>query len=163
MNLEMLNLLDKFYSLVWPMLAHLRFFDVLVNFFCTCGQSAYSAFQFRLVLTVFLSLHMDIPSIDPVTAEGLKEIVNQLFIGLVMALIMQLATCQYRRGRPSCVRLHGFVHGQYDGPQYGQCARDFPVLHHPRDFGFFVYWRAFDCVWFIAGIVHLVSHWQGLV
>jgi flagellar biosynthetic protein FliR len=45
-----------------------------------------------LVLTIFLAMQMDIPKIDPVTADGLKEIFNQLFIGFAMAMIMQLAT-----------------------------------------------------------------------
>jgi flagellar biosynthetic protein FliR len=45
-----------------------------------------------MVLTIFLSMQLDIPKIDPVTAEGVKEIFNQLFIGLTMAMVMQLAT-----------------------------------------------------------------------
>jgi flagellar biosynthetic protein FliR len=45
-----------------------------------------------VVLTIFLSMQLEIPRIDPVTAEGLKEIFNQLFIGFAMALIMQLTT-----------------------------------------------------------------------
>ena len=45
-----------------------------------------------MVLTIFLSMQLEVPRIDPVTAEGLKEIFNQLFIGFALAMIMQLAT-----------------------------------------------------------------------
>ena len=45
-----------------------------------------------MVLTIFLSMQLEVPRIDPVTADGLKEIFNQLFIGFAMAMIMQLAT-----------------------------------------------------------------------
>jgi flagellar biosynthetic protein FliR len=45
-----------------------------------------------MVLTIFLSMQLQTPRIDPVTAEGLKEIFNQLFIGFAMGMIMQLAT-----------------------------------------------------------------------
>jgi flagellar biosynthetic protein FliR len=91
MNLEMLNLLDKFYSLVWPML-RISAFLTFSSIFSIRAVSLRIRVSISIVLTVFLSLHMDIPRIDPVTADGLKEIVNQLFVGLVMAMIMQLAS-----------------------------------------------------------------------
>jgi flagellar biosynthetic protein FliR len=89
MNIEMLNLLDKFYGLVWPML-RISAFLAFASIFSIRAVSL--RIRLSIVLAVFLSLHIDIPRIDPATAEGLKEIVNQLFVGLVMALIMQLAS-----------------------------------------------------------------------
>ena len=91
MNIEMLNLLDRFYAMIWPML-RISAFLAFSSIFSIRAVSLRIRLSISIVLTVFLSLHMDIPRIDPVTAEGLKEIVNQLFIGLVMALIMQLSS-----------------------------------------------------------------------
>jgi len=91
MNIEMLNLLDRFYAMIWPML-RISAFLAFSSIFSIRAVSLRIRLSISIVLTIFLSLHMDIPRIDPVTAEGLKEIVNQLFIGLVMALIMQISS-----------------------------------------------------------------------
>jgi flagellar biosynthetic protein FliR len=69
MNLLMLDLVDRFYALIWPLLR----------------ISAFMGFA-----SIFSQI--DIPKIDPVTVLGLKEIFNQLFIGFSMAMVMQLAT-----------------------------------------------------------------------
>lgn len=91
MNIEMLNLLDRFYAMIWPML-RISAFLAFSSIFSIRAVSLRIRLSISIVLTIFLSLHMDIPRIDPVTAEGLKEIVNQLFVGLVMALVMQISS-----------------------------------------------------------------------
>ncbi|MEN9688846.1 MAG: Flagellar biosynthetic protein FliR [Pseudomonadota bacterium] len=91
MNIEMLNLLDRFYALIWPML-RISAFLAFSSIFSIRAVSLRIRISIGLALTVFLAMHMDIPKIDPVTAEGLKEIFNQLFIGFAMAMLMQLAT-----------------------------------------------------------------------
>ena len=83
MNIEMLNLLDRFYAMIWPML-RISAFLAFSSIFSIRAVSLRIRFSISIVLTFFLSLHLDIPRIDPATAEGLKEIVNQLFVGLVM-------------------------------------------------------------------------------
>jgi flagellar biosynthetic protein FliR len=91
MNIEMLNLLDKFYALIWPML-RISAFLAFSSIFSIRAVNIRIRISIGLVLTIFLSMQLEVPKIDPATAEGLKEIVNQLFIGFAMALIMQLAT-----------------------------------------------------------------------
>ena len=91
MNIEMLNLLDRFYAMIWPML-RISAFLAFSSIFSIRAVSPRIRLSISIVLTIFLSLHMDIPRIDPVTAEGIKEIVNQLFVGLVMALVMQISS-----------------------------------------------------------------------
>ncbi len=91
MNIEMLNLLDRFYALIWPML-RISAFLAFSSIFSIRAVSLRIRVSIGLVLTIFLAMQMDIPKIDPVTADGLKEIFNQLFIGFAMAMIMQLAT-----------------------------------------------------------------------
>ena len=91
MNIEMLNLLDKFYALIWPML-RISAFLAFSSIFSIRAVNIRIRISIGLVLTIFLSMQLEVPKIDPATAEGLKEIFNQLFIGFAMALIMQLTT-----------------------------------------------------------------------
>ena len=91
MNIEMLNLLDRFYALLWPML-RISAFLAFSSIFSIRAVNLRIRIAIGLVLTIFLSMQLDVPRIDPVTADGLKEIFNQLFIGFAMAMIMQLAT-----------------------------------------------------------------------
>jgi flagellar biosynthetic protein FliR len=91
MNIEMLNLLDKFYGLIWPML-RISAFLAFSSIFSIRAVNVRIRISIGLVLTIFLAMQLEIPKIDPVTAEGVKEIFNQLFIGFAMAMIMQLAT-----------------------------------------------------------------------
>ena len=87
----MLNLLDKFYGLIWPML-RISAFLAFSSIFSIRAVNVRIRVSIGLVLTIFLAMQLEIPKIDPVTAEGMKEIFNQLFIGFAMAMIMQLAT-----------------------------------------------------------------------
>ena len=91
MNIEMLNLLDRFYALLWPML-RISAFLAFSSIFSIRAVNLRIRISIAVVLTIFLSMQLEIPRIDPVTAEGIKEIFNQLFIGFAMALIMQLTT-----------------------------------------------------------------------
>jgi flagellar biosynthetic protein FliR len=91
MNIEMLNLLDRFYALIWPML-RISAFLAFSSIFSIRAVNLRIRIAIGLVLTIFLSMQLEVPKIDPATAEGLKEIFNQLFIGFAMALLMQLAT-----------------------------------------------------------------------
>lgn len=43
-------------------------------------------------LAFFVSQQIDIPRIDPLTAEGLQEIFRQILIGLTMGLVFQVAS-----------------------------------------------------------------------
>jgi flagellar biosynthetic protein FliR len=91
MNIEMLNLLDRFYALLWPML-RISAFLAFSSIFSIRAVNLRIRVAIGMVLTIFLSMQLEVPRIDPVTAEGLKEIFNQLFIGFALAMIMQLAT-----------------------------------------------------------------------
>ena len=91
MNIEMLNLLERFYALLWPML-RISAFLAFSSIFSIRAVNLRIRVAIGMVLTIFLSMQLEVPRIDPVTAEGLKEIFNQLFIGFALAMIMQLAT-----------------------------------------------------------------------
>ncbi|MFN6102425.1 MAG: flagellar biosynthetic protein FliR, partial [Burkholderiales bacterium] len=91
MNIEMLNLLDRFYALLWPML-RISAFLAFSSIFSIRAVSLRIRISIAMVLTIFLSMQMDIPKIDPVTADGLMEIFRQILIGFTLGLIFQVAS-----------------------------------------------------------------------
>ncbi len=91
MNLEMLNLLDKFYALIWPML-RISAFLAFASIFSIRAVNLRIRMVLSLAFSFFISMQIDIPVIDPLTGPGLAEIFNQVFIGFAMGMIMQIAT-----------------------------------------------------------------------
>jgi len=91
MNLLMLDLVDRFYALIWPLL-RISAFMGFASIFSVRAVNLRLRILISFGLTVFIALQIDIPKIDPVTVLGLKEVFNQLFIGFSMAMVMQLAT-----------------------------------------------------------------------
>lgn len=91
MNLLMLDLVDRFYALIWPLL-RISAFMGFASIFSIRAVNLRLRILISFGLTVFISMQIDIPKLDPVTVLGLKEIFNQIFIGFSMAMVMQLAT-----------------------------------------------------------------------
>jgi flagellar biosynthetic protein FliR len=91
MNLLMLDLVDRFYALIWPLL-RISAFMGFASIFSIRAVNLRLRILISFGLTVFVAMQIDIPKIDPVTVVGVKEIFNQLFIGFSMAMVMQLAT-----------------------------------------------------------------------
>ena len=91
MNLLMLDLVDRFYALIWPLL-RISAFMGFASIFSVRAVNLRLRILISFGLTVFIAMQIDIPKLDPVTVLGLKEIFNQIFIGFSMAMVMQLAT-----------------------------------------------------------------------
>ena len=91
MNILMLDILDKFYSLLWPML-RISAFLAFTSVFPVNSLSLPIRIVMAMTFTLFLSMQIEIPKMDPTTAAGLFEVFNQLFIGFMMGLIMQITT-----------------------------------------------------------------------
>lgn len=91
MNLLMLDLVDRFYALIWPLL-RISAFMGFASIFSIRAVNLRLRILISFGLTVFISMQIDIPKLDPATVLGLKEIFNQIFIGFSMAMVMQLAT-----------------------------------------------------------------------
>ena len=91
MNFAATELLERFYTLLWPML---RISALLI----AAPVFSLSAVPLRIRILLALTLTWlifplhDWPTIDPLSAAGLLEIFNQLAIGLVMGLILQVVT-----------------------------------------------------------------------
>ena len=91
MNLLMLDLVDRFYALIWPLL-RISAFMSFASIFSVRAVNLRLRILISFGLTIFISMQIDIPRLDPATVLGLKEIFNQIFIGFSMAMVMQLAT-----------------------------------------------------------------------
>jgi flagellar biosynthesis protein FliR len=89
LNLLATQLAEAFQGVVWPML---RISAVLL----TAPPFSTAAFNLRIrillavALTVFVLPLYEWPRIDPVSAAGLVEVFNQILIGAVMGLVLQV-------------------------------------------------------------------------
>ncbi len=89
MELMAADVVARFYTILWPML---RISALMV----TAPVFALRAFNLRLRVLLAIVLAWLVypmhtwPVIDPVSAEGLKEIINQLAIGALTGLILQV-------------------------------------------------------------------------
>ena len=91
MTLLAADIVERFYMFLWPMLrisAMLMAAPVL----SLDSLTVRLRIVIGLVLTAFIYPLMTWPVIDPISAEGILEIVNQLFIGALMGLMLQVAT-----------------------------------------------------------------------
>ena len=91
MDIAVTELMERFYGLLWPML-RISALLVAAPIFSLRAVNL----RIRIVLAMALTwlvypLH-DWPVIDPLSASGLLEICNQLMIGLLMGLMLQVVT-----------------------------------------------------------------------
>ena len=91
MEFSATDLLAHFYALLWPML---RISALLV----AAPIFSLRAVNLRIRIVLALSITWLVyplhvwPEIDPLSAQGLLEIGNQLMIGLLMGLMLQVVT-----------------------------------------------------------------------
>jgi len=89
MDLLAADIVNRFYAFMWPMLR-------ISALMLTAPLFSISAVPLRirvlagLALTWFIYPLVDWPVIDPISASGVVEIVNQIFIGCVMGLTLQV-------------------------------------------------------------------------
>lgn len=89
MNLLTADIVERFYGFLWPMMRISAFLAVAPVF-------SLNAFNLRLRILLALVVTWLIfplhtwPKLDPVSASGLVEIANQLTIGVLMGLVMQI-------------------------------------------------------------------------
>jgi len=89
MNVLGAEIVERFYTFLWPMLR-------ISALMATAPLFSISAFNLRLRILLALALAWMVyplhnwPRLDPVSAQGLLEIFNQLMIGASMGLILQI-------------------------------------------------------------------------
>lgn len=89
MDLLAAEIVERFYSFLWPML---RISALLLTapLFSVAAVPRRIRVLLGLALTWFIYPLHDWPVVDPVSAAGVVEIVNQIFIGCVMGLVLQV-------------------------------------------------------------------------
>ena len=91
MNVSAIEIVERFYAFLWPML---RISALLLAAPVFSLQSV--TVRIRILLALALSVMVypmfDWPVIDPLSAPGLLEIFNQLSIGVFMGLMLQIVT-----------------------------------------------------------------------
>ena len=89
MDLLAADIVNRFYTFMWPML---RISALLLTapLFSIAAVPRRVRVLAGLALTWFIYPLVDWPVIDPISAPGLVEIVNQIFIGCLMGLTLQV-------------------------------------------------------------------------
>jgi flagellar biosynthetic protein FliR len=91
MNASLIEILDKFLVVIWPML-RLSAFLAFTSIFSIRAVNMRIRVLLGFAMAFLVSQQLDIPRIDPLSAEGLMEIFRQILIGLTMGLVSQVAT-----------------------------------------------------------------------
>ena len=91
MNASLIDILDKFLVVIWPML-RLSAFLAFTSIFSIRAVNMRIRISLAFAMAFFVSQQIEIPKIDPVTADGLMEISRQILIGLTMGLVFQVAS-----------------------------------------------------------------------
>ena len=91
MNLLAADIVERFYTFLWPML-RISALLLAAPIFSLRALTLRVRVLFALALTWMVYPLYQWPVIDPVSAAGLLEIFNQISIGLVMGLVLQIAT-----------------------------------------------------------------------
>ncbi|CAN1554060.1 flagellar biosynthetic protein FliR [Limnohabitans sp. B9-3] len=91
MNASLIEILDKFLVVIWPML-RLSAFLAFTSIFSIRAVNMRIRVLLGFAMAFLVSQQLDIPRIDPLSAEGLMEIFRQILIGLTMGLVSQVAS-----------------------------------------------------------------------
>jgi flagellar biosynthetic protein FliR len=91
MDIAATELLDRFYGILWPML-RISALLVAAPIFSLRALNLRIRIVLAIAITWLVYPMHEWPVIDPLTPGGLLEICNQLMIGLLMGLMLQVVT-----------------------------------------------------------------------
>ena len=91
MNIALADLANKFFIVIWPML-RLSAFLAFTSMFSIRAVNLRIRIMLAFTMAFFVSQQIDIPAIDPISAAGVMEVFRQIFIGLTLGLIFQVAS-----------------------------------------------------------------------
>ena len=89
MELLVAEVVDLFYSLIWPMI-RISAFLLTAPFFSIRAVSVRIRVLLAVLLTWMVYPLTDWPLLDPFSAVGLREVFLQVFIGSLMGLLLQI-------------------------------------------------------------------------
>ena len=110
MDLLVADIVERFYNLLWPMV-RISAFLIAAPFFSLRSVSLRIRILLALALTWMIYPLTDWPTVDPISAEGLREVFVQAFIGVLMGLIAEVISAGCWRSGYFCI--HGIEYGQY--------------------------------------------------
>ncbi len=90
MTLLSADIVERFYTFLWPML-RISALLLAAPLFSLDALTVRIRIMLALVVSFFVYPMVEWPVIDPISANGLLQIVNQLFIGAMMGLMLQIA------------------------------------------------------------------------
>ncbi len=91
MNVAAVDIVERFYAFLWPML-RISALLLAAPVFSLQSVTVRIRVMLALALSVMVYPMFDWPVIDPLSATGLLEILNQLVIGAFMGLMLQIVT-----------------------------------------------------------------------
>ena len=91
MNVAAVDIVERFYAFLWPML-RISALLLAAPVFSFSAVTVRIRVLLALALSVMIYPMFDWPVIDPLSAPGLLEILNQLVIGVFMGLMLQIVT-----------------------------------------------------------------------
>ena len=91
MDIAVTELMARFYALIWPML-RISALLVAAPIFSLRALNLRIRIVLAMAITWLVFPMHEWPSIDPLSAQGLLEILNQIMIGLLMGLMLQVVT-----------------------------------------------------------------------
>ena len=89
MDILVSEIVQRFYTLLWPMI-RVSAFLLASPFFSLRAVTVRIRVLLAALLTLMVYPLVDWPIIDPYSAAGLREIFNQVLIGAVMGMILQI-------------------------------------------------------------------------
>jgi flagellar biosynthetic protein FliR len=89
MDLLVSEVVERFYVLLWPMI-RVSAFLLAAPFFSLRSVTVRIRVLLAALLTLMIYPLVDWPIIDPYSAAGLREIFNQVLIGTVMGMLLQI-------------------------------------------------------------------------
>jgi flagellar biosynthetic protein FliR len=89
MDLLVSEVVERFYVLLWPMI-RVSAFLLAAPFFSLRSVTVRIRVLLAAILTLMIYPLVDWPIIDPYSAAGLREIFNQILIGTVMGMLLQI-------------------------------------------------------------------------
>ena len=83
------DIVEKFYAFLWPM-TRISAALMTAPLFATEASNARVRFILALVITMLVYPLIEWPRLDPLSAPGLIALLNQVAIGIVMGLSLQI-------------------------------------------------------------------------
>jgi flagellar biosynthetic protein FliR len=112
------EVVERFLTMLWPM-ARISALLLVAPVLSLDAVTVRIRIVLALVLTIFIYPLFDWPVIDPTTAAGLLELANQITIGILMGLMLQVVLAAVATGGQAIASSMGLSMAQMMDPNLG--------------------------------------------